>query len=293
LSMKIIRLFSLCLVLSLLTACGTGEFFIKRAVNGLQDDVADEFKDYADFSDAQERQIDQIAQEVDTWMRRSRLPVLYGELEKMAQDIDQEGQLSVDTWESTVAFLERPLDLSEQTNTVTHIAELAYSMTEEQAEQAIKKLEKDYRKRVKEDLKNTVKKQNKRMARALKILFSELGIGRSKAQLQQAKLMLSARKSHLDLERQAAERDHQTFVNLLRERQLPKQDYLAKFTQAWNVGERGARDQAPQLWQHNAQVAFEVMNFLLSDIDQAQRAIAARKIRNYAALFQRLSETTK
>lgn len=284
-----IKILITCVFVSLLSACGTGEFFIKRAVNNLQDDVAKEFKRYADFDPEQEQQIDYIAQKVDSWARTNRLPVLYGELEKMAQDIESSSQISDATWSSTVSFLESPLNLREQDGVVESIAETVFSMTEVQASQAIEKMQKDYVKTLKEQKKVTLESQNKKLVRGFKIVFSELGIKRSKAQIAQARTMLAQRKSHIDLDNQASERDHNTFLGLVAGRQMERADYIEKFGQAWKTAEQGAKHQAPELWDHNAQVAFDVVNYLLEDLSQEQRQTAARKIRDYADLFKELA----
>ena len=291
--MNIIKILIASIIISMLSACGTGEFFIKRAVNGLQDDVADEFKSYADFDKSQERQIDDIAQQVDAWVRGDRLPVLYTQLGKIAQDIEDSSQISEQTWAPTISFLERPMNLASQRSAVEAIAKVAHSMTDEQARQAIKRLEKDYQKTLKEQRKVTLKKQNKKLAKGFKVVFSELGISRSKAQLSKAKSMLAQRKSHIDLDNQATGRDYDTFIKLVRNRGIDQADYIAAFMEAWETAERGAKHKAPELWEHNAKVAVDVLNYLLSDLDMQQRQTAAKKIGKYIALFKQLSVNTQ
>lgn len=287
--MNLTKIFVICVLVSLVSACGTGEFFIKRAVNNLQDDVASEFKSFADFDQKQEQQIDDIAQQVDTWIRTNRLPALYRELEKMAQDIQNNSQISEETWLSTVSLLEQPMNLIEQDDVVESIATFAYNMTEVQASQTIEKLQKDYLKELKEQKEVTLESQNKKLAKGFKVVFAELGIKRSKAQINQAKTMLTQRKSHIDLDNQEDERNHNTFIRLIAERQMQQADYLSKFNQAWQTAERGAKHQAPELWEHNAKVAFDVLNYLLNDLNPEQRKTAASKIRDYADLFKELS----
>jgi len=290
--MNQIKIFILCLTVSLLSACGTGEFFIKRAVNGLQDDVADEFKNFADFNQDQERDIDLIAQQIDTWVRTDRLPTLYAELEKIARDIEDNSKVSDATWATTVAFLERPMNLAERNEVIIGIANVAHSMNDEQTKQATKKLQKERLATLKEQRKLTLEKQNKKLAKGFKVVFRELGVSRTKEQLMRAKSMLAQRKSHIELDAQATEQDYETFINLIRNQQLTKTEYLSKFSQAWETAERGAKHQAPELWEHNAKVALDILNYLLSDLNQDQRNTAAMKIRDYANLFKELSIKT-
>jgi len=291
--MNVAKLITTCLVLSLLSACGMGKFFIKRAVNGVESDVAKEFKSYADFDQNQKQQIDDIARQVDAWVRTDRLKIVYRELEKIAGDIEQNSQISELTWSSTIALIERPMNLATQTEVVEGIAKVVHSMSDQQAEQAITKLEKEYSKALKKKDKQTLEKQNKNLAKGFKLVFSELGVSRSKAQMAQAKIMLAQRKSHIELDKQAALQDRNAILELARSRQTNVDDYINRFRQAWISAERGAKHRAPELWNHNAEIAFEVLNYLLSDLNEDQRQTAASNIRSYADLFRELSVTKK
>ncbi|MGK0439313.1 MAG: hypothetical protein ACJATK_002272 [Paracoccaceae bacterium] len=285
---NMIKLIAIGLLLCLLSACGTGEFFIKRGVNGLQQDVADEFKSYADFDESQKKQIDLIAEQLDDWVRADRLPLLYTELEKMADDIQRNASISRDTWQSTLAFLEQPMNLAAQDELIREIAQLVYGMTDQQAEDTLEKLQKEYRETQKDEAKETLEKRNKTLARGIKIVFSDLAISRSKAQLKQAKEMLAQRQSHIKLEHQESAKNYATFAGLIQDRQ--RESFFEDFESAWAEAERGPKDWAPDQWQYNAKIIFDMLNYLLGDLDQEQRDTASAKIRRYAALFKRLSE---
>jgi hypothetical protein len=286
---NMIRLTVIGLFLCLLSACGTGEFFIKRGVNSLQEDVADELKSYASFDESQEQKIDLIAKQLDSWVRTDRLPILHAELEKMADDIQRDASLSRETWQSTLAFLEQPMNLASQGQLVKEIAQVVYSMTDQQAEDALKKLQKDHSETQKNEAKETLEKRNKKLARGIKIVFSDLGIRRSRAQLNQAKEMLAQRQSQLKLEHQASAKNYAKFVELIQNRQ--RESFFEDFESAWAAAERGPKDRAPERWQYNAEMIFDMLNYLLSDLDQQQRDTASAKIRRYATLFKALSES--
>lgn len=283
-----IKLAVIGLLLCMLSACGTGEFFIKREINGLQENVADEFNSYADLDEAQEQSIDLIAEQFDSWVRTKRLPILYTELEKMADDIQDNSSISTETWQTTLAFLEQPLDLALQGELIRDIAKVVNSMTDEQAKDTLKKLQKDYRELQKEQAKETLEKRNKKLVRGLKILFSDLDIGLSRAQLNQAKEMLAKRQSNIELEHQASAKNYADFVSLIQNRQ--SESFFIDFEQAWIVAEQGSKDRAPDRWEHNAELIFNMLNYLLSDLDQDERDDASVKIRRYATLFRTLSK---
>ena len=287
--MKLTKIIIVCLILSFLSACGMGKFFIKRAINNIESDVAKEFKSYADFDQNQKQQIDDVARQVDAWVRTDRLKIIYREFEKIADDIEQNSQISDQTWSSAIALIERPMNLATQTEVVEGIAKVVHSMSDQQAEQAIASLEKEYSKALKKKDKQTLEKQNKKLAKGFKLVFSELGVSRSKAQIAQAKIMLAQRKSHIELDKQAALQNRNAILELARSRQTDLDDYVSKFRQAWISAERGAKHRAPELWSHNAEIAFEVLNYLLSDLSEDQRQTAASNIRSYADLFRELS----
>lgn len=284
-----IRLTVLGLLLCVLSACGTGEFFIKRGVNGLQDDVADEFKGYADFDESQEQGIDLIAEQLDDWVRTERLPILYTELEKMADDIQRNANVSRETWQSTLAFLEQPMNLASRDELVNEIAQVVYSMSDQQAEDTLEKLQKDYRETQKNEAKESLEKRNKNLVRGIKVVFSDLGIGRSREQIKRTKEMLAQRESSIKFEHQASAKNYAAFVELIQNRQ--RESFFEDFESAWAAAERGPKDRAPEQWQNNTEIIFEVLNYLLSDLDQEQRATASANIRRYATLFRALSES--
>lgn len=275
-------------MLCLLSACGTGEFFIKRGVNGLQQNVADEFKSFADFDQSQEQKIDIIAEQIDDWVRSDRLAILVTELEKMAGDIQRSASVSPETWQSTLIFLEQPMNLASQDSIVKEIAKVVYSMTDQQAEDALEKLQKDYSEAQKEEAKETLEKRNKKLARGIKIVFSDLGIGRSKAQLKQAKEMLAQRQSSIELEHQESANNYAIFVELIENRK--RELFIDDFVLAWAEAERGPKKRAPEQWQNNTEIIFHTLNYLLSDLDQQERDTASANIRSYAGLFRALSK---
>lgn len=277
------------LTLALLSACGVGKFYIQRSVNSVEDDIANEFKSFARFNQTQEQQIDEIAKQSTVWIKTDRLVRLQSELENIADDIEKGSAISEKTWGSTIAFLERPLTMSSIPGVVEEIAQLTYGLSAEQAQEVIKKLQKDHNTALKQYRKNTLDDQNRKLARALKIVFAEMDISRTKAQMNQAREMLRQRQSHIALDWQEEQANHLRFVNLLQDRTQPKSEYLEDFSQAWLQAEKGAKYLAPQKWQHNAQVAYSVINYLLNDLNEIERKSAAENVREYGQLFGELS----
>lgn len=288
--MKIVRMVIATAALMCLSACGAGKFFIERAVVGIEQDIAKEIKDLAKFDSAQQAQIDEIAKLTANWVKGDRLRLLSGELDNIADDVARGSSISRNTWDTTVAFIERPFTMSSVPGLVDRIGAFCYKLTDAQADSVMQKLAKRHKEDAKEYAKQSLSEQNKKFARGLKIVFAEMGIRRSKQQMSVAQDMLAQRQSHIDLEWQEEQRNHQVFMELIENRTGSQADYLARFKQAWANAEQGAKYRAPELWEHNAEVAFGVMNYLLQDLSLEQRDMAASNIREYSALFKQLAQ---
>lgn len=287
--MKVSRVCILLVVLLALSACGVGQFFIKRSVLGLEKDIANEFKSFANFSDTQEAEIERVANLTAVWVRSKRLLVLKSELEKLAADIETNARLEEQNWRSFVIFLEDPFVLDRAPDVLASMSKIAYEMSDEQSQSAIKKLTKGYRKESRELAKRTAEKQLDDLMSGIKTVFKELNIARSKKQLRDARKVLSQRIDYIDFYRKNSQQQHQIFSRLLSTPRGSEADFHKRFINAWEAATANPRESMPTQWQHNYKVSYSAMNGLLSDLGQAQRLKAATKIREYAVLFGELS----
>ncbi len=274
-----------------LSACGVGQFLIKRSVLSLESDIAKEFKSYARFNEQQEQQIDQIAAMAARWVRSERLPILSNELEKLALNIESDGQVSESNWRTFTLFMEDPFELSEASDLIDSMANVVFGMDEDQISQALKKIKKEYAKESRELAKRTADDEIDDIADALKTIFAELGIKRSREQLKQARLALAERKSYLAFDMKSDDEQYQRFSALLASRGDSKADFIRRFKQAWFDSDRSPKEMMPSDWEHNFMLSHSVMNTLMTDLNSEQRAKSASKIREYAALFEELSQT--
>ena len=279
----------LCLV-ALLASCGLGEFFIKRSIVNLEGDIAKELKSYASFDAKQEAEIEQIARTMSNWMRGERLPLLVSELELVAQEIEQNGELSEQRWRSFVSFMEAPFELSQAPGLLAQLSNVIHGMSEDQIEQASKKIVKDHKKKIRELDKTTADDQADKIVDGIKAVFKDIGIKRSSEQLKQATLMLKKRTAYIELDKQTELEGHQDFMQMLRDRNVSNVEFEKRFTQLWMAIELSPKDRLPDQWENNLTVSHEMMNFLLSDLTKEQSATAAKSIRDYANLFEELSQ---
>jgi len=279
----------LLVILIAVSACGVGQFFIKRSILNLESDIAKELKSYARFNDQQELAIEQIAAQTARLVRAERLPVLVSELDKLASDFESKGQLSEQNWATFTAFMEDPFELSGEEEFLDSITAVVFAMSEDQIKQAQKKLSKDYAKEKRELAKRTDEDQADDIVGALKAIFSELGIKRTRAQLEQAKLTLTERKSYLEFYRKVEDEQYQRFSSLLSDRGESETDFRNRFKQAWVASDQSPKETMPGEWAHNFEISLSVMNSLMDDLNLEQRSKSAAKIREYAALFEELS----
>lgn len=278
-----------CLVV-LLASCGLGEFFIKRTIVNLEGNIAKELKSYASFDAKQEVEIEKIARTMSNWMRGERLPLLVSELELVAQELEQNGVLSEPRWRSFVSFMEAPFELSQAPDLLAQLSDVIHGMSENQVEQAAKKIAKDHKKKMRELDKTTSDDQADKIIDGVKAIFKDIGIKRSTEQLKRAKLMLGKRKAYIDLDKQTEAEGHQDFMQLLRSRNESNLEFQQRFTELWMTIELSPQDRMPQQWERNLTVTHEMMNFLLSDLTMEQSVIAANSILDYAQLFEELSQ---
>lgn len=289
--MKVLRMSLLAMLVACISACGTGKFFIERTVTGLEGDIADEINDYAKFDAAQRESINIIARQSANWVKGDRLRLVSRELYNIASDVEQGATITRSTWDRAVAFIEQPLTMSRVVGLVERIADLCFGLSEEQAESVLRKMQKEHGKDAKQYAKQNLEDQNKKFARGLRIVFAEMGIKRSSLQMDIARQMLSQRQSHIDIEWEEDQRNHDVFVALIKDRSGSQEDYRQRFIGAWIKAEQGAKYRAPEIWQHNAEVAYGTMNFLLQDLTVEQRKEAAQNIYEYANLFASLANT--
>lgn len=287
--MNRIKLIITLILLCTLTACGVAEFFIKRTVNGLQEKIADEFKTYADFSELQEREIDLFAEETAGWLRTARLPILVEHLQQAASDIEQAAVLSEATWRGFVLFMEDPMQLSKQPETIYRLADLAYSLSDQQTEQVLAKLNDEFAENLEEQQEQTIDDRHDKIIKGTKTIFKEIGIKRSSSQLEQARAMLDARYDYLDYDTATMQENQTRFLSVISERGADQLAYRDRFLSQWQLAETTPIEAMPEAWEKNFRISFSMMNYLLQDVTPEERVIAANKIREYAALFEELA----
>ena len=274
-----------------LTACGVAEFFIKRTISNLEQKVASEIKQYAEFTPAQEQHIEQIAYGIASRVRAERLPLLVQHLELIANEIEQQQHISMESWRALTLFLESPIALSDKPEVIYSIADLVYDLTPEQRESTLAKVEEVYKKRLESLQESSAEERNDKLLKMTRNAFKELGLSRSRAQWKSARESLNERESYLPLELEAARRNHANFVAILSTPSESREAYRRAFLEVWKSAERPYRQSAPQIWQKNFVVSYAMVTRLLHGVDADEAQEAAYELREYAALLTQLSWT--
>lgn len=269
-----------------LTGCGIGEFLVKRSINGIEKDIVKQMNGFADFDATQKESINVFAADASDWIKQSRLPLLHNELQLIANDIETQGELQAQTWRSTINFLESPFALSEANGLVERVANFVYIMSDAHIIQASTKLEKDYQKNNQRRDKLSLKKRDKKIASAIKILFSELGAPRSKAQVRSAVDIFKQRRSWLEQEEDIENLAHRQFISVLANRSVSQAKFIKNFVSVWSTVESGSRRQEPEIWEHNVRIGLQGLNKLLGELTIEERQKVAMNTRRYALLFK-------
>lgn len=278
-----------CLCISL-SACGVGKFFVKRSVLSLEQDIASEFKSYAKFSKDQKGNIDTIASLSADWIRSNQLILLQQALQNIAADIEKNGTLEEQNWGALMNFLSDPLALESAPQVLDSVATLAFSMNTTQSQSAVKKLTKEHKKRERKRNKETPDDQLDSIMSAIKTVFKELDIARSKEQLLAARKILSQRRNNSGLYTELSRKRLESVTTLLAAPRNSKQEFNTAFKQAWQTVNASSRTSKPEDWQYNVKLSYSAINALLVDLNQPQRNKAASKVREYADLFLELSK---
>jgi len=288
--MRIFKTFVLLVSLLCLSGCGVGEFLVKRSINGIEKEIAKQMKSYADFDAEQKSTINAFAADAAEWVKQSRLPLLHDELQLIAGDIEVHGQLKPQTWQSSVNFLESPFALSKANGLVEQVAIFVYGMSDKHIAQASVKLEGDYQNENQRRAKLSLKKRDKKIGSAIRVVFAELGAPRSKAQVQSALEIFKQRRSWLELEEDIENLAHRQFISVLSQRSFDQAKFIEKFVNTWSMVESGSRTLEPEIWEHNVRVGFQGLNQLIGELTIEERKKVAKNVRRYALLFKSFSD---
>lgn len=281
---------SLLITLLLISACTAAEFLIKRTINDFEGNAAKELNSLAKFTPEQKLAIDATATATDAWMRSERLVMVNSLTLMLADDIENQGQISSNNWNSVAQFLSIGLGVSQSPNLVNRYVQLAMSLTQSQLMQVQDSFDEELEDWLKRSEKITVEKQNERIVDGLKWVFRAIDQPLTRDQRNYAKEFLSGRKVDFDYQRQMHINETNQLNSILSNAQTMNQDQVyAQILDFFKTEENAKSVPTQQAWQYNVDLFLELINYFLNDLDQQQRQRAAIKLRDYAGIFEELS----
>ncbi|MEO0368540.1 MAG: hypothetical protein AAF197_07100 [Pseudomonadota bacterium] len=278
-------------LLLLLSGCGVDKFFIERAVNNVEKDVVKELNKFATLTDEQAALARSIAQQADQWVRDDIVMTLASHIDAMANDVETQGTLRVETWDQLTEFFYRPLPLSKNQVLVNQVALFFYQMDDAQDKEVREKLIEDYDERKEERDERDLKEQKKRIASTLKTIFRGLGVKRSKAQLDEMKQILDARRDVGELTNQYYLEVNEVFLDLTESKGMFENEFAPAYQAAWVKLEDGPSTRHPAEFKYNADNGLDAINYLFSTLSLTERKEAAVVMREYRDFFIGLSGT--
>ena len=291
---KSIKSFNVCCLLFtvlLLSACTAAEYFIKRAVNGFQDDIVKELKSYADFSPEQSLAIESLAAATDQWMRDERLTIVESLILTMANDVEQQGQIQSANWNKVANFLSLGLANSQSPDLINRYTQLTVNLSEEQVSQVLQSFDDALVESLEESEDRTIEKQNERIVDGLKWVFRAIDQPLTRAQREYASDFLGARIVDFEYQRQLQIKETKQLSDIVANaKSLGQEGVYAELLSLFKQVENTKSVPSQEDWQHNVDLFLQLINHFLSDLDQQERVDVAIELRDYARIFNDLSK---
>ena len=287
---KPIKISCLLVVVLLISACTAAEYFIKRAVNGFEDDMVKELTSFAEFTPEQSLAIESLAAATDQWMRDDRLKTVESLILLLANDIEREGKIESTNWNKVASFLSVGLATSQAPDLISRYSDLAVSLNEEQVTQVLQSFDDELDEYLEKSENRTIEKQNERIVDGLKWVFRAIDQPLTRAQRDYAKDFLSARKVDFEYQRQLQIKETKQLSDIVANAQaLGQENVAAQLLSLFQQVENTKSVPSLEDWQYNVDLFIELINHFLSNLDQQERVDVAIELRDYARIFNELS----
>ena len=287
--MKIFRLIVVLLLAGSVSACGVDKFFIERAVNKVDSDIINQLEDFATLTAEQEAHAKAIAETTQVLVRRNMLPQVSDLIELVALDIETQGTLKQETYDTVVNFFYKPFPLSENKPLVSEVARFFYEMSPEQDSEVLEQLLENHQRRKEDRDERDLEDQKDGIAKTLQTIFKAMDVGRSRDQLDDMRNILDDR---IDLAQETEDhylKVNQAFIALSKDKGDSLSAYTERYTAAWQMLEAGANSAHPVKFKQNADNGYKAINHLFATLDAEERVRAAKVIREYEQFFMELA----
>lgn len=288
--MKITKLISVITLFCLLSACGgVGKFFIERAINKIDSDVANRLEEFATLTPEQEAHAEAIAELFQARVKQEILPTVADLIEQVAVDVETKGRLTQDHYDKIVGFFYQPLPMSENAQLINDVARFFYKMTPEQDIEVRERLIINNQERNEKREKRDLDDQRDAIAKTLRTVFRGMGVARSRSEVNESRDILQGR---VDLNQQTENfytRINQLFLDLTENKGDSLEDFTARYKDAWQQFEAGPQSDYPELFKANADNGLAAINNLFESLNQEERIKAASVIREYEQFFLELA----
>ena len=287
--MKIFRLIVVLILAGSASACGVDKFFIERAVNKVDSDIINQLEDFATLTAEQEAHAKTIAETTQLLIKQRTLPQVSDLIELVALDIETQGTLKQETYDTLVNFFYKPFPLSENKSLVAEVARFFYEMSPEQDIEVRERLLENHQRRKEDRDERDLEDQKDGIAKTLKTIFRGMDVARSRDQLDEMRNVLDAR---IDLAQETEDhylKVNQAFIAVSKDKGDSLITYTERYKAAWQMLEAGANSAHPVKFKQNADNGFKAINHLFATLDVEERLRAAMVIREYEQFFMELA----
>ncbi len=279
------------LVLVTQVGCSAFQFFVERSVNNFENRAANRINSFADFNLQQKDKIDEIAAEIDDWMRIERLSQLSTMLFAFADDIETQGQISDIHWRAAYQEIERGFLLSNAIEVNKGFTDLALSLSDQQVQQVIEKMDERFEERQAKREGETIEDINKRFISNINWLFRASNRSLKSAERAQAVTILNELKFDIANNNEKIGSRINRLQGMILQRNNSEMNFQTNLEEFWREFEEPYNFEQPDVAEYNYLVTSHCMNYLLSNLNEKNRSSMARVLRKYSALFERLSKS--
>lgn len=270
----------------LATAC-TGPLVVGSLYNGAADRAAKQAKNYADFTNKQQSEIDNNLAAYHNWHRHTQLPDYGSFILTIANDLEKETTTSLRTVTAWLAQVDLFANELRRCSPLNSSAEFFKQLSDKQVQQIAAHIDQKRKERTEEyNLDTETKRQEKRRKNIIKWI-QRAGL---EVNEQQAALLTQTLAQQINLQEQQQflwQQWSDGFIGILEKRN--RQD----FTNRLNVQISSMRDltrtEYPGQWQFNTELWTSYIQQYLSLQTPAQRQLLIKKAKKFANTVNKIS----
>lgn len=288
---KILKLSLLLSVLLYLVGCGSGEQYLRETIENIDKDFVIEMNHYVELNSQQNQNIIETSKIAAQWFKEHQVITLKQILESLQKPLQYNQVVDQAVYVTLLDFLANPLSFVGSDAVMKNLADIAYTLNDEQVLELQVNLNKEVDDLQKKAEKLNLEKGNKEIVDAFQFVFRDLGVRIGQTQKDYLHATLITRKP---LEMQFVEADRQwntMFINNLNDRKKGEEVFKKQFIELWRQSEDISENVSQDDWQYNRRLMVEAISGLISSLSPNEKNILVSRLQDYINLLEELSQS--